>query len=140
LNKDVIMVLLSRKVDNIRVKSSTSVDCPVLFSSGCSLLHYQKVLNSINNALRSNDIESLLLNPQDIRAKGIVAETFKTILKLLCFPDPPSEFNQIYILLGLDVKGKKAYLALGNRVVRSSILEEVLYGRLNGVNTIRHYL
>ncbi|MCX8184312.1 MAG: hypothetical protein RMI56_05475 [Sulfolobales archaeon] len=140
LNKDIVMVLLSRKIDSVKIEASTSTDYPILFSSGCSLLYYQKVLNSINSALKSNSIESLLLNPQDIKVKSIAAETFKTILKLLCFPEPPSEVNQIYTLLGLDARGKKAYFILGNKIVRSSILEEVLYGRLNGVGAIKHYL
>lgn len=140
LSKDVVMILLSRSVRSVKMDTSSPLDCPVLFSSGCNPLYYQKVLNAVDISLRESFVENLVLKPQDARAKNVVIEIFKTILKLLCFPDPPREFNQVYVLLGLDVSGKRAYVVLGNRLVRSTILEEVLYGQLNGLSTIKPYL
>lgn len=140
LCKDVVMVLLSRTVKNIKVETSAPVDYPLLFSSGCNFLYYQKVLNLVEESLKTNNIENLVLKPQDARARSVVTDIFRAILRLLCFPDPPTESTQVYVLLGLDTKGKRAYVVLGNRLVRSAVLEEVLYGHLDGLSTIRQYL
>lgn len=140
LSKDVVMILLSRTLKNIRVEASAPVDYPLLFSSGCNLLYYQKVLNLVDESLRTDRIENLVLKPQDARARGMVADVFRAILRLLCFPEPPVESAQVYVLLGLDTKGKRAYVALGNRLVRSAVLEEVLYGHLDGLSVVRRYL
>lgn len=140
LDKDVVMVLLSRSVKNIKIEASAPVDYPVLFSSGCNLLYYQKALNSVDESLRTSNIGNLVLKPQDARARSVVIEVFKAILKLLCFPEPPLEFTQVYVLLGLDTQGRRAYTVLGGRLIRSSILEEILYGQLNGLSAIKRYI
>ncbi|MEM1681682.1 MAG: hypothetical protein QW509_00520 [Sulfolobales archaeon] len=140
LSKDVIMVLLSRSVKSIRIETSAPADYPVVFSSGCNLLYYQKVLNTVDSSLKTNAIENLVLKPQDTRAKAMVTDIFKAILRLLCFPEPPLESIQVYVLLGLDTREKRAYIALGSRLLRSSILEEVIYGHLNGLSAIMPYL
>ncbi|MEM4985728.1 MAG: hypothetical protein QW289_07490 [Sulfolobales archaeon] len=140
LNKDVVMVLLSRSVRSVKVEASAPIDYPVVFSGGCNLLFYHKVLNTVDSSLKANTIENLVLKPQDAKAKTMVADIFRAILRLLCFPDPPMESTQVYVLLGLNTREKRAYVALGSRLLRSSILEEVLYGQLNGLSAIKRYL
>ncbi|MEM1622580.1 MAG: hypothetical protein QW543_00355 [Sulfolobales archaeon] len=140
LSKDVIMVLLSRRVKKVRIETSAPINYPVVFSNGCNLLYYQKVLNTVDSSLKTDAIENLVLKPQDARARAMVADIFRTILKLLCFPEPPLESLQVYVLLGLNTREKRAYIALGSRLLRSSILEEVIYGHLNGLDAITPYL
>jgi hypothetical protein len=55
------------------------------------------------------------------------------MLKLLCYPEPPLEFNQVYVLIALDVKRRQSYYIIGDRLIRSAVLEEVIYGNLGGI-------
>jgi hypothetical protein len=44
------------------------------------------------------------------------------------------------VLVGVNINKKRTYIVLGNETIRSVVLEEVLYGDLNGVETIIPYL
>ncbi len=140
LGKDVVMLLLSRRVKDLRVEPTAPVDCPILYSEGCSPLHYQRALNSVSESISTGKIEGLLLKPQDARARSLIVDLFKIVLSQLCFPDPPVEFSQVYVLLGLDPQRRRAYVALGDRLIESPVLEEVLYGHLGGLEAVRRYI
>ncbi len=140
LSKDALVLLLSRSVGDLRVEALASVDCPVLHSGGCNPLHYQKALNSVSESIMVGRVDDLVLRPQDARVKDLIADLYKTVLRQLCFPDPPAEFDQVYVLLGLDVQKRRAYIALGNKLVESRILEEVLYGHLGGLGALKRYI
>ena len=141
LHKGVLMLLLARSLDGgPRVTLSDPVGSPILSSGSCNPLYYHSVLSEVDELLRRGDIDGLVLKPQDRRSRNLVIEVFKTILRLLCFPDPPQDFSQVYVLIGLDVQRKRAYFILGNEVLRSTVLEEVVYGHLNGLEALSPYL
>jgi hypothetical protein len=141
LNKDALMVLLSRRIRRkLDLEVSAPVECPMLFSSNCNVAHYQKTLRNIEESLKKNNIENLMLRPQDARSRALVAEVFRAVLKHLCYPEPPLSLSQVYVLVGVNINKKRTYIVLGNETIRSVVLEEVLYGDLNGVETIIPYL
>ncbi len=141
LNKDFLMVLLSRKVrKKPHMEAFAPVECPVLYSSNCNVVHYQKTLQKIDESLKMNRVEDLMLRPQDVRSRALVAEVFHTALKHLCYPEPPSNVSQVYVLVGVDINKKRTYIALENKIFRSAVLEEVLYGNLSGIEAIAPYL
>lgn len=141
LNKDFLMVLLSRKVrKKLHLEVFAPIECPILHSLNCNIIHYQRILQKIDESLKRNRIEDLMLRPQDVRSRALVAEVFHTALKHLCYPELPLNVSQVYVLIGIDIDKKRTYMALENKIFRSVVLEEVLYGNLNGIEKIIPYL
>jgi len=138
LGKRSLMLLLSRSLRKVpNLVTAAPVESPVLYSDGCNILHYVETLTHLGNQIECGDISEMLLRPQDARSGKLILELTKTMLRLLCYPEPPLEFNQVYVLIALDLSRKQSYYVIDNRVIRSAILEEVIYGNLGGIKLFK---
>ncbi|MCC6046712.1 MAG: hypothetical protein LM571_00765 [Desulfurococcaceae archaeon] len=134
LGKRSLTLLLSRRLRKVpNLVTAAPVESPVLYSDGCNVLHYVETITYLGDRIECGDISDMLLRPHDARSGRLILELSKTMLKLLCYPEPPLEFNQVYVLIALDVKRKQSYYIIGNRLIRSAVLEEVIYGNLGGI-------
>ena len=138
LGKRSLMLLLSRSLRKVpNLVTAAPVESPVLYSDGCNVLHYVETLTYLGSRIECGDISELLLRPQDARSGKLILELTKTMLRLLCYPEPPLEFNQVYVLIALDVSRRQSYYVIEDRMIRSAVLEEVIYGSLEGIKLFK---
>ena len=134
LGRRSLMLLLSRSLRRApNLVTAAPVESPVLYSDGCNVLHYVETIAYLGSRIECGDVSEMLLRPQDARSGRLILELSKTMLRLLCYPEPPLEFSQVYVLIALDVKRRQSYYIVGDRMIRSAVLDEVIYGNLGGI-------
>jgi len=138
LGKRSLTLLLSRSLRKVpNLVTAAPVESPILYSDGCNILHYVETLAYLGSRVERGDFSEMLLRPQDARSGKLILELTRTMLRLLCYPEPPLEFNQVYVLIALDTKRRQSYYVIDDRVIRSAVLEEVIYGSLEGIRLFK---